>query len=79
MNRLHCTMAAVNVVIVALSSVATAQADPAPPVATPDPFPDIRYYDQLDASNFALPGGVWFTAPTGDSCGLGSGQFRPCR
>lgn len=52
-------------------------ADSSPP-ADPgvSPWPDIRYYDQLDANDFALPGGVWFLSPTGLSCGIwGRGNF----
>jgi hypothetical protein len=60
----------------ALSSVASAVADPPPADPGPSPYPDIRYYDNLDPNNFALPGGVWFIAPTGQNCGIwGRGNF----
>jgi hypothetical protein len=71
-------MAAVGAVIAVFGSAAAAHADPdpAPTQAAPDPFPDIRYYDQLDAGDFVQPGGVWFLAPTGQSCGIwGLGSF----
>ncbi len=59
---------------VTLGDSVTAHADP--PAATPNPYPDIRYYDRLDANNFALPGGVWFLSPTGQNCGIwGRGDF----
>lgn len=49
---------------------------PPPPPEEPSPWPDIRYYQQLDANTFALPGGVWFVAPTGQNCGIwGRGNF----
>lgn len=55
------------------------QAPPAPPPPVdpgPNPWPDIRYYDELDANGFALPGGVWFLSPTGLTCGIwGRGNF----
>jgi hypothetical protein len=74
MNRLRCTMAAVGAITVAWGTAATAGADPAE--AAPDPFPDIRYYDLLDADSFVQPGGVWFIAPTGQNCGIwGLGSF----
>lgn len=69
-------MVAVSALMLALNISATAQADPATPPTAPDPFPDIRYYDALDASRFVLPGGVWFVAPTGQNCGIwGLGSF----
>ena len=75
MERLYRMLTAAAVILVGFGTVATAQADP-PPQADPDPFPDIRYYDQLDAGSFAQPGGVWFTAPTGQNCGIwGLGNF----
>lgn len=47
-----------------------------PPPEEPNPWPDTRYYDQVDANTFALPGGVWFVAPTGQTCGIwGRGNF----
>lgn len=49
---------------------------PPPPVPGSNPYPDIRYYDELDADQFALPGGVWFVSPTGQNCGIwGRGSF----
>lgn len=76
MNRRYCATAALVAAVAVLSSPAPALAEPAPPEATSDPFPDIRYYDELDAEAFALPGGVWFVAPTGQDCGIwGLGNF----
>lgn len=75
-------MAAALTVTLAVGTVPTAHADPAapapppPPPEEPSPWPDIRYYQQLDANTFALPGGVWFVAPTGQNCGIwGRGNF----
>ena len=49
---------------------------PAPEPEEPNPWPDIRYYDKLNANIFALPGGVWFLAPAGQTCGIwGRGNF----
>ncbi|AKP57204.1 Uncharacterised protein [Mycobacteroides abscessus subsp. bolletii] len=76
MNRLHCAIAAASSVVVALGGAATAHTDPPPADATVNPYPDIRYYDQLDAGSFVQPGGVWFTASTGQNCGIwGLGSF----
>ena len=76
MKHLYAAVAAVTAALLALNGSATALADPAPPEAAPDPFPDIRYYDEVDANTFALPGGVWFIAPTGQNCGIwGLGSF----
>ncbi|WP_431232957.1 hypothetical protein ACQ856_27035 [Mycolicibacterium psychrotolerans] len=66
----------IGVAATALSAAVPAWADPSPADQGPDPYPDIRYYDELDAGGFALPGGVWFTAPTGQNCGIwGLGSF----
>ncbi len=68
---------AMGALIVAIVSAAPAGAEPEPAPGAPDPFPDIRYYDELDAGSFAQPGGVWFTAPGGQNCGIwgGLGSF----
>ncbi|WP_228845220.1 hypothetical protein, partial [Mycobacteroides abscessus] len=69
-------IAAASSVVVALGGAATAHTDPPPADATVNPYPDIRYYDQLDAGSFVQPGGVWFTASTGQNCGIwGLGSF----
>lgn len=74
--RFFSVLAAVGSVMMAFGGAVPAHADPAPPQAAPDPFPDIKYYDELDANNFVQPGGVWFVAPTGQSCGIwGLGSF----
>jgi hypothetical protein len=73
---LYGALAAVGTFISSVNVPTLAQADPAPTTADPNPFPDIRYYDVLDASSFVLPGGVWFVGPTGQSCGIwGLGSF----
>jgi hypothetical protein len=46
----------------------TAAAEPPPAAASP--FPDIKYYDRVDARPFAVPGGVWFLTPNGQNCGI---------
>lgn len=75
-NRLYRILTMVGAGILALSSAVAAQAEPEPANAAPDPYPDIRYYDELDAVRFAVPGGVWFIAPTGQNCGIwGRGSF----
>ncbi len=57
-------------------AAAPAAAGPGAAEAAPDPFPDIRYYDVADPGQFIQPGGVWFTAPTGQNCGIwGLGSF----
>lgn len=38
--------------------------------AAPSPWPDIKYYDRVDAVPFAVPGGVWFLTPGGQNCGI---------
>lgn len=55
---------------------ATVSAEPGSADAVPNPFPDTRYYERADAGLFVEPGGVWFTAPTGQNCGIwGLGSF----
>jgi len=67
---------AIGMATVAFSGAATAGADPEPAEVVPNPYPDIRYYDQLDPANFVAPGGVWFLSPTGQNCGIwGWGDF----
>lgn len=64
-----------SVIVYIISSAATALADPASDVE-PNPWPDIRYYDHVDTGTYAQPGGVWFTGPTGQNCGIwGLGNF----
>lgn len=49
-----------------------------PPAEPPNPFPDLTYYDELDAGMFFVPGhdGVWFVSATGQNCGIwGWGSF----
>lgn len=48
----------------------TALAAPGAAEAAVNPFPDIRYYDRVDAAPFAVPGGVWFRTPGGQNCGI---------
>ncbi len=69
-------VAALSLILFAAGPVATARSEPMPPEATSDPFPDIRYYDELNANDFAQPGGVWFIGPAGQNCGIwGRGSF----
>ncbi|OBB27162.1 hypothetical protein A5792_25440 [Mycolicibacterium peregrinum] len=56
------------VALTLLSGSYTAAAEPAP--AAVSPFPDIDYYDRVDALPFAVPGGVWFLTPNGQNCGI---------
>lgn len=67
-------------VMTMLTGAAPATAEPADgpgaAEATPNPFPDIRYYEKADLGRFVQPGGVWFVAPTGQNCGIwGLGSF----
>lgn len=61
--------------LMALLSVVSA------PVATAeeaDPWPNIRFFERVDPHSFTVPDadGVWFTAPTGQNCGIwGRGSF----
>ncbi|QZT59878.1 hypothetical protein JN084_08590 [Mycolicibacterium austroafricanum] len=58
------------------STAVPAAAQPEQPPAQQDPWPDIRYYDRVNPGAFVLPGGVWFKAPTGQTCGIfGLGSF----
>lgn len=63
------TVAVVGVGMLVFGDPGVAQADPAPG-AGPDPFPDIRFYDEVNAEDFASPGGVFFLSPTGQTCGI---------
>lgn len=75
-KRLRQTGTAVGVSVLSLTTAVTAAADPPPPDPGLDPYPDIRYYDEVDPGNYASPGGVWFIAPTGQNCGIwGLGSF----
>jgi hypothetical protein len=71
-SRLYCALATAGVAVLMLSTAVTVHADPQPAEAQPNPYPDITYYDHLDAEDFAIPDvdGVWFLAPTGQSCGI---------
>lgn len=47
----------------------------------PEPWPSIRFFERQDVGPYLVPGvdGVWFTAPTGQNCGIwGRGSFA-CR
>lgn len=75
-NQVFGAFAAVGVLFGGTFASAIAVADPTTATPEMNPFPDIRYYDVLDASDFVLPGGVWFIGPTGQSCGIwGLGSF----
>ena len=74
MNRWRGAVSAAAAVVAAL--VAATPASAQPEADPPNPFPDIRYYEQADAGQFIQPGGVWFLAPTGQNCGIwGLGSF----
>lgn len=74
--RLHRLLAFMGAGLMMLAGVTTASAAPDLPDTGADPFPDIRYYDRVQAADFAQPGGVWFIAPTGQNCGIwGLGSF----
>ncbi len=49
-----------------------AQADPGADETKLDPYPSIRFFDPADPALFEIPdvGGVWFLAPTGQTCGI---------
>ena len=62
-----------------LASPATVAAEP-PPDHTPHPYPDLRYFTEIDAAPYAMsdpPGaslpnqpGYWFTTAQGLNCGI---------
>ncbi|MGL5441206.1 MAG: hypothetical protein ACRDDJ_01870, partial [[Mycobacterium] stephanolepidis] len=60
MKRRCRAMVALSSLLLVVGPVAAAHAEPPPPEVVPDPFPDVRYYDELNANDFAQPGGVWF-------------------
>jgi len=73
-NLLYFAPAAI--IAAVLGNPVAARAEPPHPEAVIDPFPDIRYYDIVDAEPYVLPGGVWFTTPGGQNCGIwGRGNF----
>lgn len=78
-TALHTAARAIATVVTlfAVAPLGTAHAEPAPPDPA-DPWPMTRFYDRLDAVQFVVGGadGVWFTAPTGQNCGIwGRGSF----
>ncbi|SRX79604.1 hypothetical protein MPP7335_01341 [Mycolicibacterium parafortuitum] len=69
-------LALIGVMILALGTAGFAGAQPEAVDTQAEPWPDIRYYDRLDPGAYVQPGGVWFTAPTGQNCGIwGLGNF----
>lgn len=75
-RRYRRAAALVGALISALSAAGPVLADPESAEAEHSPYPDIRFYEKRDADAFALPGGVWFIAPTGQNCGIwGLGSF----
>lgn len=69
-------LAIAGAITAALATAGPALAEPEESVPQAEPWPDIRYYDRLDPNAFVLPGGIWFRAPTGQSCGIwGLGNF----
>nr|WP_207552852.1 hypothetical protein [Mycolicibacterium fortuitum] len=74
MIRLRRAVAAVAGAMCALGTVAIAHAEPGSPEV--NPWPDVRYYPEVASGEFVQPGGVWFTAATGQNCGIwGWGDF----
>lgn len=69
-------LAIAGAITAALATAGPALAEPEESVPQAEPWPNIRYYDRLDPNAFVLPGGIWFRAPTGQSCGIwGLGNF----
>lgn len=52
-----------------LLSAAAAHAEP--PEDPNNPYPDLRYFTEISADPYQVPGqGVWFTSPSGLNCGI---------
>jgi hypothetical protein len=62
--------------LLAFASSPSAHAEP-----EPESWPSIRFFEPLDAAAYTVPGadGVWFTAPTGQNCGIWSRGSFACR
>lgn len=61
-----------------MAAAVLAVAVAAPVHADPNPWPNIRLFEQLDPLTLTVPGadGLWFTAPSGQNCGIwGPGSF----
>lgn len=65
-------VSAVAVWVVAVWAVAVSAAPVAAAAPDEGPWPDIRYFDRVDSTAFAVPGadGRWFIAATGQNCGI---------
>jgi hypothetical protein len=51
--------------------VAPARAEPAATDPQPNPYPELRYFTEIDAGPYALPNqGFWFVTATGLNCGI---------
>lgn len=66
-GRLRCLLVAATAIWVGSAASPVAAAEP-----PSDPWPTIRYFDRVDPAAWTVPGadGVWFTAPTGQNCGI---------
>lgn len=65
-------LAVIGVVAVAMTGLtAPAQADPAAGDARPDPYPELRYFTEIDSAPYSLgDSGVWFVTAQGLNCGI---------
>jgi hypothetical protein len=61
-------------------SVGMAHADPGQDETKLNPYPSMRFFDPADPALFEIPdvGGVWFLAPTGQTCGIFLGGAFGC-
>jgi hypothetical protein len=53
-------------------AVGAAHAEPAPGDSRPHPYPELRYFTQIDAAPYISPGGqgAWFVTAQGLNCGI---------
>jgi len=65
-------LAVVGVVATVMTGlVAPAHAEPASGDARPNPYPELRYFTEIDAAPYALgESGVWFVTAQGLNCGI---------
>jgi hypothetical protein len=63
---------AIAAVMASLTTDALAHAEPGSGDAPTDPYPDLRYFTQIDAEPYTLPDGqgVWFLTAQGLNCGI---------
>jgi hypothetical protein len=67
-----CRLAIVGVVAPVMTGlVAPAQADPAAGDVRPEPYPELRYFTEIDSAPYSLgDSGVWFVTAQGLNCGI---------